>query len=409
MNKVVNIVVSVVLGAVISGCGGSEAKPAAKPLNAPIAKQATFVESTSASELTVRATGNGASLNDAIADSKLSVVWFALYGGKSPLLATKKAESAFETRSSKYYLNAQNYLVYESGIKSKKQGGGKYQVTKVYRINVAKLESDLVQDEIVVDVETLSDTISMPTIAVVFDEKTTNKTSANTVGVDAVSEYLQNGGFEVQVPNATQKTNKMLTKAMAIGGNVDPLYMLALQSGADMYAVLNVDTTSRRAHNSTLRKAAVSVKVYYTATGKQLASSTGYSAERVVSGDAVLIQEATNDASRNIIAQIKKSWIKESKNGKLYKVIATASSDMEGVDRGFYDVMKSVCTRVKKNHGTKLTFDYSANCKVDDSTALFYALEDHYAGAGSVFKEMESGSLLMIKIGHSESDEFEIE
>ena len=408
MSKIISIVVGGVLGIILSGCGGSGPKPISNP-SAPSAKQATFIESTSASEVTVRATGRGKSLNEAIADSRLSAIWFVLYGGASPLLSTPNAQSAFGQVSKKYYLQVESYIVYESGIKSKKQGAGKYQISKIYRINVDKLESDLVQDEIIVDIETLSEAMNMPSIAVVFDEETTNKTAANTIGVDAISEYLQKSGFEVEVPKATQKVNKILSKAMAIGGTLDPIYLLALQTGADMYAVLNVDTTSRKSHNNTLRKAAVSIKVYYTATGKQLAVSTGYSAERVVSGDAVLIQEATNDASRNIIAQIKKSWIKESKNGKLYKIIATVSPELNGVDRSFYTMMKSSCNRVKKAHGSQLTFNYSANCKVDDATALFYMLEENYTGEGKLFKEMESGALLMIKVAQSESDEFEIE
>ena len=396
----------IAIALIITGCGG--AKPAPAPTSA-IAKQATFVESTSSSELTVRATGQGSSIANATLDSKFSALWFALYGGKSPLLNTPKAQSNFEGSAQRYYAHIQDYIVYESGIKNKQQGGGQYKISKIYRINVAKLEADLVRDGIITDVEALSDAISMPTIAVIIDKSTTEKTAANTIGLDAISEYLQNGNFEVQVPKATQKVNKMLKSAVAMSGDLDPMYLLALQSGSDMYAVLNVDVTSRKAHGSTLRKAAVSIKVYYTVTGKQLASSTGYSEERVVSGNASVIQEATNDASRNIIAQIKKSWVKESKNGKLFKVVATASTEMKGVDRSFYDVMKSVCNKVKKNHATQSTFDYSANCKVDDSTALFYALEDKYTGEGKLFKEMESGSLLLIKIGHSESDEFEIE
>ena len=387
----------------ITACGGSEPMPA---MGAPLSKQATFVESTNSAEVTIKAAGLGNSMKNAVMDSRKAALWFALYGGTSPILNTKDAKNKFENIEDKYYDDVLKYISYESGIKKKQQGNNQYRITKIYRVNVAMLKEDLTNDGVITSVADLGDSISLPTMAVVFNKKTTRENASTTIGADAVAEYFQNEDFEVVIPDANEKVNGMLKSAMALNGNMDPMYLIALQSGADIYASLNVDTTSRNAHGSVVKKASVSLKVYYTATGKQLAVSTGYSPERVTSSYSPLIQEATNDAAMKVVAQIKKSWIKESKKGKLFKVVATASTN--DAERAFYKVMKKVCEKARKNHGTKKTFDYSANCKVDDATSLFYEIEENYTGSGKVFKEFDSGSLLLLKIGNSQNDEFEI-
>lgn len=135
-------------------------------------------------------------------------------------------------------------------------------VFKVYRINVQRLEDALIADHVVSNIASLSEMVSLPSVAVMVDTKTTAKDAVTTVGVDVVSGYLQNSGFEVTALEANARVKETMKKAMMISGEMDSFYLLALQNGAEVYVVLNVSLSSRTAHNSILKKASVSLKAY---------------------------------------------------------------------------------------------------------------------------------------------------
>lgn len=403
------IAASALLTLALTSCASSAlVANEANGIHEPHSKQVTMIESTNTDEITVRASGFGQSVKDAIIDSRRAALWYALYGSQNPLLGDSKSRKAFKPLANDIYDDTLTYISYESGLKSKRKGKGGVKIDQVYRINVKRLQNFLVDNEIIVEVDAMSDELGMPSIAIVLDSDTTNKTGATQIGKDAVSEYFQNEDFDVTVPDTEDSVDGMLKKAMQVTGNADPMYLLAMSSGADIYVVLNVDVTTKEKYGNTMRKASVSLKAYYTATSKQLAVSTGYSPERATTSNGAIIQEATNDAASRVIAQIKKSWKKQLKKGHMFKILVTTSKSMKA-KKPFHKAIKNTCNKVKKLRGTNTTFDYVAYCDAEDVMELQEQLQDNYAGKGQIFSALESGSMIMLKIAASEDDEFEIE
>jgi len=393
---------SIVTALLLGGCG----QP--KPI-APDSHQATFIESYSSAEISVRARGNGEDVASASKDASLAAIWFVLYGGDNPLLQLPKEKNAFSMVAEKYYKNASKYISYDGGIKSKKIEGGVYKVDKVFRINIALLKSDLASDGIVKSVDAMADNTLLPIIAVVPKDASMSKDPSYDVLMSAVSEYLQDRDYEVKVIDTNKKTNKLINSALALSGNFDPLMAKAVEIGSDIYLQVSLEKSSRNVSGQRAQKASVSIKAFYTATGKQVGASTGFSEERVVSSFGALAQEGANDAANKVLDQIKKSWKKETKRGKPFRVVASTNLGAS-VDDALNDALRASCKSVRRNAAGKTSFDFTLNCKdVQDAYELKKKITANYKGAGQVFKELDAGSMLIIKIANSDDDEITIE
>ena len=399
---------AVTVAVVFTACGGGTKVP--EP-SAPKSHQAGLIESQSATEVLVRATGIGATMGQALSDSRMTSLWFVLLGGNNPMLQTPKEKNLFEMYSEEFYKNASKYIAYQSGPKSKKVVAGQLHVAQLLRINSGMLREDLVAKGVLTSVDAMSDALGTISVAVIPKDKELWNDTHYLAAVDVVSEYLQDRNFEVTVLKANKKTNKIINKAAALSGNIDPMYALAMQTGADIYIRVNLDKSSRKVAGSEVRKASVSMAAFYTATAKQVGASTGYSPERVVSSYTSITQEATNDATEKVLGQIQKSWKREMKKGKYFKVVITTSEGLgKEVDRPMYRALKRTCKRVKRNGASSSMFDYTLQClDVEDSMALLDKIEGNYDGSGSVFREMDAGSLLVLKVANSQDDEIIIE
>lgn len=404
------ITTAFVAAALFVGCGETQPPVAAGPI-APKSHQATLIESQSSAEVLVRATGIGADVNAAMNDSKMAALWFVLYGGNNPMLQTMKEKEIFTLYNDETFKNIDKYIAYESAPKSKKRIGGALYIDRIFRINTQMLRADLISKNIIQSAQTLSDDLGSVTIAVLPKEKSLWSDTQYQAAVDVVSEYLQDRNFEVIVVKASQKSKKIIQKAAALSGVVDPMYALAMQTGADIYISINLDKSSRVVAGQEVKKASVTMSAYYTATAKQVGASTGYSPERLVSSYTSITQEATNDAAEKVLSQIVKSWKQEQKRGKYYKVVVTTTDALgASVDRPIYKALKSSCTRVKRNGASATMFDYTLQCQgVDDTMALLDKIENAYGGAGKIFRSMDSGNLLVLKVANSADEEIEIE
>jgi len=395
---------TVVAGILLVGCGGGEPKPIA-----PNSHQATFVESYSSAEITVRARGVGEDVPSASKDAALAAIWFALYGGDNPLLQLPKEKNAFSMVAEDFYKNASKYISYDGGIKSKKIEGDEYKVDKVFRVNVAMLKSDLAAQGIIKSVDVMADDAMLPVIAVVPKDPSMVNDPAYDILMSAISEYLQDRDYEVKVINPNSKTNKLIKSALALSGNFDPMTAAAVEIGSDIYLQVSLEKTSRKIGGQRAQKASVSIKAFYTATGKQVGASTGFSEERVVSSFGALAQEGANDAANKVLDQIKKSWKKEIKRGKPFRVIASTNLG-SSVDDALNDALRETCKQVRRNAAGKTSFDFTLNCKgVQDAYELNKKIKANYKGKGQVFKELDAGSMLIIKIANSADDEIVIE
>jgi len=400
------VITSVAVAILMVGCGGGKPKP--KPI-APSSHQATFVESYSSAEITIRANGIGEDVKSASKDASLAAIWFALNGGDNPLLQLPKEKNAFSMVAEDFYKNANKYISYDGGIKSKKKEGGEYKIAKVFRINVAMLKNDLASQGIIKTIDGMSEDVMLPIIAVIPKDKSIKNDPAYDILTSAISEYLQDRDYEVKVLNTNKKTDKLISSALALSGNFDPMTAAAVEIGSDIYLQVSLEKTSRNVAGQKVQKASVSIKAFYTATNKQVGASTGFSQERVVSSFGALAQEGANDAANKVLDQIKKSWKKEIKRGKPFRVVASTNLG-SSVDDALNDALRSTCKQVRRNAAGKTSFDFTLNCKgIQDAYELNKKIKENYKGAGQIFKELDSGSMLIIKIANSEEDEIVIE
>jgi hypothetical protein len=392
----------------LSACGGNAkvnvSAPSQPIVIEPNSHQVMFIESTSTAETMLRATGIGSDLGHAITDSKRAALWFALLGGDTPILQTLAERKQFKTVQNSVYKNANKYVTFDGGIKAKRVESGQTYVDKVYRINVQMLKDDLVAEGVIKPTDELDDDMVLPVIAPMPASHHAHPDLMRH-GMDVVAEYLQDRDFEVKVLNGQHKTASVLKKALAVSGNIDPMYLLALENGSDIYVDYNPTI-----EGTDFKKAAVSIKAYYTATSRQVAATTGYSASRRGANSHALVQEGTNDAADKITAQILKSWKKELKKGRYFKVVVTVSeTHAKAAYMPLTDALSAVCKIVEEKAGSTV-FDFVVRCKkMESARDVLKALSNHYTGPGQIFRELNSGAMLLIKIADNAADEIEIE
>jgi len=370
----------------------------------PVSHQVTFIESSSTDEVLLDSTGIGISLKGAILDSKLASLWFVLEGGKTRLLDSVQNRKAFKKISKDIYKNFDKYITYVSSIKSKRKEIGIYYVRKNYKINIRILKDDLILKGVIQDLDSISENVNFPIISVIpRNGKIGDKFEFVS---DTVLSYLSENSFEAEVLTKETSVDKTISKSIALSGDIDPLYILAVNSGSDIYISVNPTVVTTYKYQKRFKKASVSLKAFYTVSKKLLASSTGHSQEVDTSSDNLLLEEATNSAVNEILSQIKRKWQKESKKGKYFRVIL--KTKFSNASNGVYSLLRKNCRKVSRKAGETI-FDFTAQCKVRDSIELLKIITDEYQGEGKVFREFDTNSLLVIKIGNSEDDDFEIE
>lgn len=414
------IAASIFLSLLFSGCGGAKASPSnktdyksdSKPQYrsfGPKSHQATFIESSSSSEIMIRVTGMGNSMKEASKDAKLVAVWFALSNGNNPILQTPAEKNSFKAVGYDIYKNSSKYITHSSGIKGKRKNAGKYLLDYVIRVDIASIKSDLIEKGVLKETAELLGDLDLPEIAVVLKSK---KDVESNKAVNVISEYLSDRDFEVKHLDGNEAGKMFLKIAQSISN--DPvaieLYAKAISSGSDIYITLEVDKSSRDIGGNEVKKASVSAHAYYTASGKEIAATSGYSQERVVSSYSSVIAEATNDAANKLLSQIQKSWKKEAKRGKSYKVIVTTPNNMvRKVEAPLYKALKATC-KAKPKQSIGNIFDYILQCKdIANYMDLEMEIKGNYAGPGQVFKEAAKGAFIVLKIANSEEEEIEIE
>lgn len=392
----------------LSGCSssGSKKTPAAPAAgDPPLSRQAVLVESYSASEVLIRATGLGNSMSEARQDARKAALWFVLHGGNTPMLTDQTQRQAFARHEKHFYTRVMDYITHEGEILSRRVDGKQDRIERAFRINLDALRNDLITRNIISSAASLSAQISNPQISVITADQSTHSIQAATV----FSEYLQRRGFQVVVTDASERINQVVQQATALSGTLDPTYLLALQTGSDIYISITAETASRTLAGNTLSQATVTATAYYTATGNQLGAATGYSTERVVSGSGAIMGEAANDAADKVLNQLTAAWLRESAQGRSYKVVASAEPGIGDISRPIHQLFSQVCSQSRRNAAGSSSFDYILTCETRDVMDLLFKLEDHWRGPGQIFRVMDSGAFLVIRIGFTDSDDIIIE
>ncbi|NPA40519.1 MAG: hypothetical protein GXO57_08780 [Thermodesulfobacteria bacterium] len=384
---------------IFQGCMQSKPKCVVPQGPEPFSRQATFIESTSTGESMVRATGKGCTFNQATLDAKRVAIWYLLYAGDKPILKTPDAKRKAKPIVDEILSNPDLYIRWQSDVKDKRYEGPYVLVTYLFKVDVNALKQKLIDAGVIAPVEQLAEEVGLPTIAVIPEAQKPGIGTAVTV----FQEYLQDRDFEVYVPEQNTVVNKIVKKVATLEGNVDPYYAMALQLGSDVYIRVNVDVAEMQEYGKVFKKASVRAVAFETATGKQIGATTGYSPAREVVGIDAIVEEAAHDAADKITSQITKSWIKEARKGRPFKVVVlTTPDEMSQVDEAIYfGVFKKLTHRpIKRTASGKSIAAYVVYIKgVSNAYELFMKMKELYHGPGSLQKVMDAGSFLIIKAG----------
>lgn len=403
--KIIKYSALLILSIAIVGCASKPKPSNIKPSDPPTSRQATLVESYSANENLVRAVGLGQDMDEARLDARKAAIWHSLFGGTNALLATAEQRDAFRAHEGEFYRNAMNYIALEGDIVSSQVEAGQQRIERLFRVNLASLRIDLEAKGIIQGTRDLASELANPTISVIA--KDPDGDARHAAGV--FSEYLQDRGFDVTVMAANERINEIVQQAAALSGNIDPTYMLALQTGSDIYISIDAEVADRVVARNRVAQATVNATAYYTATGSQIGASTGYSPERAISGSGAITAEAANDTADKVLGQVLRSWQSEAQQGRSFKVVFSASPELGDVSRHLHQLSNQVCDRARRNAAGSNSFDYTLTCKGMDTMDLLIALQDNYAGPGKIFRVMDAGAFLVLKIGHSQTDEILIQ
>ncbi|WP_114418310.1 DUF6175 family protein [Marinospirillum perlucidum] len=398
-------IIVLLLALLLTACA-SAPESTVKPTDPPLSHQATLVESYSSTENLIRATGLGNNLAEARDDARKAAVWFALFGGSNALLNTDGQRQSFRNYEGEFWANAMRYINHESGLLSKRQEAGQSRIERSFRVDIAKLKEDLVARNILTSTQALAADLANPRITVIAEDPQGDARHAANV----FSEYLQDRNYEVQVMDASENINEIVQQAATLEGNLDPMYLLALQTGSDIYIRVDAEVAERQIAGNRVAQSTVNATAYYTATASQLGAANGYSEERAIAGGAALTAEAANDAANKVLGQINRSWQREAARGKAFKVVVSAGPSVGDVSRNVHQMFNQVCNRVRRNAAGTTSFDYTVNCEGQaDAFELLMDLQDNYQGPGRVFRVMDSGAFLVLRIGESESNSIIIE
>ncbi|MBK1650746.1 DUF6175 family protein [Halorhodospira halochloris] len=384
--------------AVVFGC---ESTPTEPETYVPTSRQGQEVEAISAAEVTIRARGIGQDMATARDDARRAAIWVVLHGGSHPLLIDRDARRAFEEHQEDIFRNATDFITDYSRPLSRHQDGDRQIVEKEVRVNEARLMEELVALGVITDPMEVLVELGRPRIAVI--PQSADKEDKARPAITMISEYLQERGFDVEVPRASDEVDDIIRQAAALEGAADPMYELALQTGSDIYITVDVEESSRRIGGSEVLRAGVSAIAYYTATGDQLGATTGHSPERDVSGYRSVVEEAANAVGNRITRQIARSWINELERGRPFKVVVSAEEGQaSAIGREIHRLMRAVCNESTRNAAGSSSFDYTLRCtEQNDAMDLLLDLEAGYAGPGVIERTLDSGSLLIITAGES--------
>ena len=401
------------------------AAPVSQPVFPPMSKEAKLIESTSAAEVMVSATGIGVGkkkeqTSNALQDARRSALYFVLYGGTDPLLQTPEEKSKFETVANKYFDQGLSmYVSWEADDVERRvsiEGGEKLKITKSFKINKSVLEAALVADEVIKSREDLEKKIGLPMLMVIpkvpmgkspIDAMNSDPLLAHAAQV--IKSYLTARKYEVQVPGqALAVQDQAEGQLMVKSAEEDLSYQLALTIGSDVYITYTIDVQSRSVGGKTVRKAIVSVEAFETTTARLLGTETGYSQERP-SADKVVIEEGIKDAVDKVLSRVNAYWKKDTKQGIQYRVVFRIEGDfdedtLQDIQFALYDIMKEIGNQSKQLVATDVTLEYLIWAKIDqfrESMDIYRTLVERFRSEfreGRLRQVLINRKLIILKV-----------
>ncbi len=342
--------------------------------NLPVSREATFIESYSPTEVTIRASGIGKDNKEAELDGRRSAVYYVLISATDPILQTPEEKKAFEAVQDEIFdaKNISKYISFESTeYESRVRLADKrIKITKVYRVNKKLLTDDLIARNVIKPKEEITEAIGLPFIMVVpeapkgvspIDLLRSDRLLKK--GAEVIESYLTARKYDVQVPEQMETLSELAQAQAGLKGiEEDYAYQLALAIGSDVYITYNVKVEERYIGTTKVRKAVVAARAYETTTARLLGTETGYSGEYPVPEEAV-VEEAMNDAIDKVLSRIMLYWKDDLTRGLQFKLLfrITGNFDEDTHDEilmATESALKKICNRSKQNVVTDQTMDY---------------------------------------------------
>ena len=387
-------VLLVLLG--LSGCASQTVRE--QPVT-PQSKQALLVEVSAAGRLLYEVWGVGENITQARQDAKKAALWAALHAGQQRLLNTPEARARFKSLAKKYYRQVDEYVRYLSSPLSKQvDEQGRVHLKFRVAIDTQLLQEQLQSDGVLADNAQLNSEIGLPSV-VVLSVSPEAKAAAN-----VLEQQLVNQGFSLVDKNTRDKNTHLIEKVARLNGQVDPMFLLASKTGADVYVEVKASVQHFRDKGVEGAQASVQARAYETASAQLLGSATGYSPKRVGTASEALVQEAANDAASVLTARLLKVWQQQATQGIWYKLVASLNPQQaEAQEMQLYQALRALKpTQLKRLKAGERSVSYLVRLKgMPDATSLYYALKQHYVGAGQLKRELESGRLLILRLDDS--------
>jgi len=375
--------------------------------------EASFVESYSPTEVTVKATGVGDNPEMADADVARVALDFVMFKWTDRIVSVEAERKGMDPVLDELYREPRPYLswVADKVTATRKLANGQYEITRLVRVNKGSLTDLLVAKGVMASREELADAVGNPVIMVipdapkgqspleVFDK---NRLAQQTAGV--IESYLTARQYEVQIPRAADNLNSQVDMIGTVKGmDEDVAYKIALTSGSDIFVTFSgtVDNTQGG------RKASLVVKAFESTTGRALGTETGYSQTRPNTSDEALTEEATSDAIDKVLQRVTNYWKADSRKGLQYKVVLKVTGKFdeataEKVKDGLEDLVESEFPGSKQNILTDKTMDYTIlapRAKYKTSSNVSRALRNKLEIPGVKVKEtIRNRKFLMFEV-----------
>ncbi len=395
----------------------------------PRSREATFIESTSPSEVMIRATGYGVDNKhwrpkaktldkSANQDARKAAVWFILMGSTDPLLQTDAEKTRFDKIQADFFKpkNIRKFISWEADYyetRVKIEGGKKLKIEKNFKINKTLLKEHLVERGVLPEMSVVSASTGMPTIMVIPEAQEDmapieilRNDPFYKKGAEVIESYLTVRRFEVIVPEQQQALQELSATQYALtGSSQDYSYLLALSIGSDIYITYNITVKDRQVGSTQVKKAIVGCRAYETTTSRLLGTETGYSPERPAAA-AVVIEEAMHNSIDKVLSRITSYWKKDLQQGIQYKLMVKIhqtfdKSQAEEIIFALGDVVRAMASHYKENVVADYTYDVLVWCdgeQYQTATDLYRFFKRNYKGMGTIEKVSLSRKLILLNV-----------
>lgn len=350
----------------------------------PTGNEASFAESFSPVEVTIKATGLGDEPELAEADIPRVALQFVLFKWSDKLITTDDENRRAQSVLDEIYANPKRFVTWTADrvTSTRRLPDDRYEVTRMIRINKGELTEFLVKKGVLESRQELAQNAGNPVILVIpdapkgksaLDVFDSNPLAQQCAG--AIESYLTQRQYEVVSPRGQEQIGQQIQMIGSIQSpDDDQTYQIALATGADVYVVFAGDVAATAGG----RKASLVVKAYETSTARLLGTETGYSQTRSNATDGVLVEEATNDAIDKVLQRVNNYWKSDAERGVQYKVVVRFNGNFGG-DRkqDLSDALAELLEQEYPDHKVNIATD-----KTEDY--LVWAPRNRVAGTSAV-------------------------